>query len=501
MTDCISLDIFNNITCLPEYAIAPDVTSVEEGDSVTFTVTTVNVPDGTDLYWILESSGGTVVDADFSSPSNAVSAGGTVTINSNTASFVVTLADDGVDEVGDTFIAKLSTACEATVVATSPIVSINDAEEDGGTPITVPGYVETDITAAWDVRFSGNGQVVAWAVRKSSTGTTSVYVYSFSSGAFSVIDNTFTGNYAYSVDLNYDGSKLLVGSSGAVVLLQRSGNNYTSIGSASTMNHPFKNTFVNYTGGTNTRARFAYNYTRIILGQSIFKTTNMTSPIWHTSKLEFVTVLPNAPSGSNFVSAWTGNSIVGHAYNTGQLTNSSYQVLYAWRTTNGTSFTAETIPQIYMFNKINGGALTKPSVSDIEMNPAGDKVAMSTSYGGAYGPMGLIYQRVSANNWTLVKAIPSDPMQTTQVGTAMSPRTVCWSGNGSEIAIGGSMGATATENNEFVVYMFSSGGSLLRKVAEIGRANSPKGLAYHPSQAYIALAISNGTPKMVVYSY
>lgn len=154
-----------------------------------------------------------------------------------------------------------------------------------------------------------------------------------------------------------------------------------------------------------------------------------------------------------------------------------------------------------MFNKINGGALTKPYVSDIEMNPAGDKVAMSTTYGGAYGPMGLIYQRVSANNWTLVKAIPSDPMQTTQNGTAMSPRTVCWSGNGSEIAIGGDMGATLTENNEFVVYMFSSGGSLLRKVAEIGRANWPKGLAYHPSQAYIALAIRNGTPKMVVYSY
>ena len=64
------------------YSISPSTTSVNEGSSVTFTVTTTNFGSGT-LYWTLEAVSGTVNNTDFSSPANAVTAGGSVTITNN----------------------------------------------------------------------------------------------------------------------------------------------------------------------------------------------------------------------------------------------------------------------------------------------------------------------------------------------------------------------------------------------------------------------------------
>lgn len=85
---------------------SPDSTSISEGQTVTFTVTTSNVPDGTVFNLSLV---GTSSSADYPA---AVQIGdpvpSTITINSNTALFSITFEDDGLNEGTETLIATIS---------------------------------------------------------------------------------------------------------------------------------------------------------------------------------------------------------------------------------------------------------------------------------------------------------------------------------------------------------------------------------------------------------
>jgi hypothetical protein len=108
------------------YALAPNATLVNEGATVTFTVTTVNFGSGT-LYWTLEGILGTINNSDFSSPANAVSAGGSVTITDNSGSFAVALSNDATTEGAESFRANLRTgSTSGPVVATSSTVAVTD---------------------------------------------------------------------------------------------------------------------------------------------------------------------------------------------------------------------------------------------------------------------------------------------------------------------------------------------------------------------------------------
>ena len=114
------------VTPTVSYSLAPGSTSANEGTTVTFTVTTVNFGSGT-LYWTLEGISGTINNADFSSPANAVTAGGSVTITSNSGSFAVVLSNDTTTEGTESFRANLRTgSTTGTVVATSATVTVAD---------------------------------------------------------------------------------------------------------------------------------------------------------------------------------------------------------------------------------------------------------------------------------------------------------------------------------------------------------------------------------------
>lgn len=109
------------------YAIAPNITSVNEGGAVTFTVTTTGLPNGTVLFWSTNTVSGTVNTADFS---DAVLTG-SVTINSNTGSVTRTLTNDVDTEGSESFQLQLRTeSVSGTVVATSATVTINDTSSD-----------------------------------------------------------------------------------------------------------------------------------------------------------------------------------------------------------------------------------------------------------------------------------------------------------------------------------------------------------------------------------
>jgi len=135
----------------PSYTIthdAPGLTSVDEGTTVTFTVTTTNVADGTQLLYAIQGSHTTGSTFDFSQD---ISGGGNqygsqdgstgypigsglLTVNNNTASFEIQVMADAIsDGTGvERFKAKVfntdlnGTSFPATEVADTAYITIND---------------------------------------------------------------------------------------------------------------------------------------------------------------------------------------------------------------------------------------------------------------------------------------------------------------------------------------------------------------------------------------
>lgn len=103
------------------YSITQSTTSVNEGGSVTFTVSTTNFGNGT-LYFTLEAVSGTVNSSDFTTAFS-----GSIAITNNAGSFVSTLRNDLSTEGAETFRARLRTgSTSGTVVATSANIGIGD---------------------------------------------------------------------------------------------------------------------------------------------------------------------------------------------------------------------------------------------------------------------------------------------------------------------------------------------------------------------------------------
>ena len=119
----ISSIITTNDTSVETYSISPNVTSVNEGSSVTFTVTTEGVPNGTTLFWTTQQISGAINASDFTD--STVS--GSFTINNNTASIVRTLTNDFTTEGTESFALQIRTnSTSGVIVATSATVTIND---------------------------------------------------------------------------------------------------------------------------------------------------------------------------------------------------------------------------------------------------------------------------------------------------------------------------------------------------------------------------------------
>lgn len=110
----------------PTYSVSPSASNVDEGSSVTFTVTTTNISNGTTLYYNVERTSGSEPDANDFTAIN-----GSFTITNNSGSFTVTAYDDSETESdSEYFVAKVRTdSVSGTVVATSASVGINDTSQ------------------------------------------------------------------------------------------------------------------------------------------------------------------------------------------------------------------------------------------------------------------------------------------------------------------------------------------------------------------------------------
>ena len=106
----------------PTVTITPTTTSVNEGSSVTFNVSTTNIPNGTTLYWV---NNGTSSSADFTDGINQ----GTFTITSGAGSVTRTLVNDSTTEGSETIIFavyQFGFPPSGTLRQTASTVTIND---------------------------------------------------------------------------------------------------------------------------------------------------------------------------------------------------------------------------------------------------------------------------------------------------------------------------------------------------------------------------------------
>jgi hypothetical protein len=124
---------------IPTYSIAPSLSAINEGGSVTFNVSTTNVNPGTTLYWTLSRSDLT--------PNN-----GSFVVSSGSNSFAVTANTDSFTEGPTSFTASIRTgSTSGGILVTSSAVGINDTSLD---PINYSIGLRVDVyrdvgTATW----------------------------------------------------------------------------------------------------------------------------------------------------------------------------------------------------------------------------------------------------------------------------------------------------------------------------------------------------------------
>lgn len=105
----------------PTFSIAESSTSVNEGGTLTFTVTGTNIPDGT-YHRTIEQVSGTVSTSDFVSNIND-----TFTISNNSGTFNIVITDDLETEGDDVFNINIRrNSATGTIVTSSSDITIND---------------------------------------------------------------------------------------------------------------------------------------------------------------------------------------------------------------------------------------------------------------------------------------------------------------------------------------------------------------------------------------
>lgn len=173
---------FGNVTIrqlLATYIVTRSSLSVDEGSSVTFTVTTTNVPNGAVLYYTLN-----IINGD---ASDVTATSGSFTITNGVGSFSVTTVEDLTTEGSEYITASIRTSSiNGPIVATSGLVLINDTSQE------VPTYTMTPSATTIN-----EGEAVVFSVTTTGVIDGSRLYWEPVSGAH-VIGNTPGGNFVIS---------------------------------------------------------------------------------------------------------------------------------------------------------------------------------------------------------------------------------------------------------------------------------------------------------------
>lgn len=164
----------------PAYSITPSSGSVNEGSSVTFNVSTSNVPDNTTLYWSTQTISGTVNTSDFTDGQIS----GSFTINNNTGTIARGISADATTEGAESFRIRIRTgSTSGTIVATSATVTIND------TSITAtPSYSVSRVISGLSVTYTITTTNFSGTLYWTNSGTTVAadFTDGVNSGSFAI---------------------------------------------------------------------------------------------------------------------------------------------------------------------------------------------------------------------------------------------------------------------------------------------------------------------------
>jgi hypothetical protein len=174
--------IVNDTSLTPSYSVSANTATVDENNTVVFTVTTTNVPDGTTLYW---TNSGNTAAVDFSDSANS----GTVTINGNTGTITRTLVKDYTTEGLESIVFELrTTSVSGSIVYTANLVDVIDTSQ-------TPTYSVTANTATLN-----EGGTVTFTVTTTNVdnGTTLYWTNSGSTVASDFTDSANSGTVSIS---------------------------------------------------------------------------------------------------------------------------------------------------------------------------------------------------------------------------------------------------------------------------------------------------------------
>ena len=154
------------------FNIVASTTAVDEGGSVTFTISSVGLPDGAYYYTLYEEIGSSITGDDFTS---VTPLDGSFNITGGTASLTFTAAEDLTTEGEDKFKLQVKAGSASTeILGESPLVTIGDSSQAVGQfangitfgPVQVnrddtnPGY-ESDWYAICDLDNVPDGSSIA----------------------------------------------------------------------------------------------------------------------------------------------------------------------------------------------------------------------------------------------------------------------------------------------------------------------------------------------------
>ena len=115
---------------VPTVSISESTTTVDEGSSITFTITATGFPSGTTLYWTTYQESGTITASDFTDSATE----GSFSISSGTGTVVRSISSDRLTEsIAESFKLEIRRdSTSGTIVATSEIITINDRSRNIG---------------------------------------------------------------------------------------------------------------------------------------------------------------------------------------------------------------------------------------------------------------------------------------------------------------------------------------------------------------------------------
>lgn len=178
-----SFIIANDTSLTRSYTLTANTTSVNEGSTVSFTVDTQNVADGTVLYWTTLTVSGTINSSDFSGSQTT----GSVTISGNTASFLRTLSNDLTTEGTESFQIELRTgSISGNIVATSATVTISDTSTTAGQVLFAASSAFPKTSGTSEYGYTNSG---SWTV---PSGVTKISVVCIGAGGGGSNSGTYT---------------------------------------------------------------------------------------------------------------------------------------------------------------------------------------------------------------------------------------------------------------------------------------------------------------------